>query len=355
MSDNTNPNRIKWNLKRYGKLLRFLKNELKTRPAFIKPIIDKISVRDDKLYYSEKEIIPREEAMNIIRQYDLNPMYSGGINKLEFHINQKYVGITRSMIVDYIRNSESHQLHQPRAKTIRQRAIITTDLGKVSQIDLIDMQSYAGLNNNDRYILTYVDLFSKYGSARAIKNKEVKSVIIAIDDILSKLPPGTLPKVIQSDNGSEFDKQFENHLSRKWKIKTIHSSAYSPQTQGAIERFNRTIKSKIFLHMTKFNTAKWNDVLDLIIQGYNNTKHSTTNRSPNEVISDPTNKDIKAEVLENIKLKAARNQVVDDKELDLNVGDHVRISKGTTTDVKKNKFGKGINQNWSRRIYTIIR
>src|SRR5690606_16834734 len=102
-------------------LLRFLKNELKTRPALIKPIIDKISVRDDKLFFNDREIIPREEAMNIIRQYDLNPMYSGGVNKLEFHINQKYVGITRSMIVDYIRNSESHQLHQPRAKIIRQR------------------------------------------------------------------------------------------------------------------------------------------------------------------------------------------------------------------------------------------
>ena len=162
-------------------------------------------------------------------------------------INQKYVGITRSMISDYVRNSESHQLHQPRAKTIQQRAI-----GKIAQVDLVDMQAYAGLNNGDRYILTYVDLFSKYGAARTLKNKEVKSVIIAVDDILSKLPSSTLPKVIQSDNGSEFDKTFENHLALRWKIKTIHSSPYSPQTQGAIERFNRTIKSKIFLHMTKF-------------------------------------------------------------------------------------------------------
>jgi len=46
--------------------------------------------------------------------------------------------------------------------------------------------------------------------------------------------------------------------------------------------------------------------------------------------------------------------VVDEKEHDLNVGDHVRISKGTLTEVKKNKFSKGINQNWSRRIYTVI-
>ena len=46
--------------------------------------------------------------------------------------------------------------------------------------------------------------------------------------------------------------------------------------------------------------------------------------------------------------------MVDEKEHDLNVGDHVRISKGTLTEVKKNSFAKGINQNWSRRIYTII-
>ena len=90
----TNPNRIKWNLRRYGKLLRFLKNELKTRPAVIKPIVDKISVKDDKLFFGEKQIVLREEAMNIIRQYDLNPMYSGGINKLEELRQHKIGGIS---------------------------------------------------------------------------------------------------------------------------------------------------------------------------------------------------------------------------------------------------------------------
>ena len=83
--------------------------------------------------------------------------------------------------------------------------------------------------------------------------------------------------------------------------------------------------------MTKFNTAKWNDILDLIIEGYN-TKHATTNRTPNEVIADRTNKEMKAEVLENIKEKAAKNQVVYEKEQDLTVGDHVRISKGPTVE-----------------------
>ena len=179
----SNPNRFKWNLKRYGKLLRFLKKELKTRPAFAKPIIEKINIKEGKLYYLEKEIIPREEATTIIKMYDNNPMYSGGINKLEHAINQKYVGITRSMISDYVRNSESHQLHQPRAKTVRQREIIVKDIGKIAQVDLVDMQAYAGLNNGDRYILTYVDLFSKYGAARTLKNKEVKSVIIAVDSL----------------------------------------------------------------------------------------------------------------------------------------------------------------------------
>ena len=97
------------------------------------------------------------------------------------------------------------------------------------------------LNNGDRYILTYVDLFSKYGAARTLKNKEVKSVIIAVDDILSKLASGTLPNVIQSDNGSEFDKTFEIISHRNGRSRRFIQL-----------RFNRTIKSKILLHMTKF-------------------------------------------------------------------------------------------------------
>ena len=49
------------------------------------------------------------------------------------------------MIAEDVGNSESHQLHRPRAKTVRQRAIITTDLGKVAQIDLVDVSAYSGL------------------------------------------------------------------------------------------------------------------------------------------------------------------------------------------------------------------
>ena len=150
---------------------------------------------------------------------------------------------TLNMISDYVRNSESHQLHQPRAKAVRQRAIIVKDIGKIAQVDLVDMQAYAGLNNGDRYILTYVDLFSKYGAARTLKNKEVKSVIIAVDDILSRLTSSTLPKVIQSDNGSEFDKTFENHLALRWKIKTIHSHLtalkHKEQLKDSIAQSNR--------------------------------------------------------------------------------------------------------------------
>ena len=107
----------------------------------------------------------------------------------------------------------------------------------------------AKLNNDCEYILTYVDLFSKFAAARPLKNKEGKTVIEAVDSIFESLKPDQRPRVLQADNGSEFKEGFARHVKEKWGSKLIHSSAYKPSTQGQIERLNSTLKGLLNSHM----------------------------------------------------------------------------------------------------------
>ena len=98
------------------------------------------------------------------------------------------------------------------------------------------------------------------------------------------------------------------------------------------EKFIRTLKNKIFKHMTAISKNACFDVLDDIVNKYNNTVHRTIKMKPIDV-KDNTYVDSKKEV--------------NDKDPKFKVGDHVRIFK------QKNTFAKGYTPNWSEDVFVI--
>ena len=88
---------------------------------------------------------------------------------------------------------------------------------------------------------------------------------------------------------------------------SIHSKGKSV----VAERFIRTLQNKIFKHMTAISKNVYFNVLDDIVNKYNNTVHRTVKMKPIDV-KDNTYVDSKKEV--------------NDKDPKLKVGDHVRIS-----------------------------
>ena len=110
---------------------------------------------------------------------------------------------------------------------------------------------------------------------------------------------------------------------------------YSTFNEGKLvvaERFIRTLKNKLYKHMTATGKNVNNDVLDDIVNEYNNTKHNTLKMKPGDVKDD--NKRV---YIDEHNKKSAR----------YNVNDRVRISKF------KNIFAKGYTPNWSREIFII--
>ena len=98
------------------------------------------------------------------------------------------------------------------------------------------------------------------------------------------------------------------------------------------ERFIRTLKNKIFKHMTAISKNVYFDVLDDIVNKYNNTVHKTIKMKPIDVTDDSF---------------AECNEESNKKNPKFNVGDHVRISN------YKDVFAKGYTPNWSEEIFII--
>ena len=103
-------------------------------------------------------------------------------------------------------------------------------------------------------------------------------------------------------------------------------STYNEGKSVVTERFIRTLKNKIFKHMTAISANIYFDALDDIVNKYNNTVHRTTKMKPIDVTSDAY---------------AEYNEDLNKKDPKFKVGDHVRISKHKTI------FAKRYAPNWS--------
>lgn len=228
-----------------------------------------------------------------------------------------------------------HELHRNVRKTFPRRKTIVYGLHDTLQIDLADMQLYAKENKNFRYILVAIDIFSKFVYTFPLKNKTSVEVANAMQKIL--LLSSSIPRNIQSDAGKEFlNSQFKN-LMNKYNIN--HYTTYSKTKSAICERVIRTIKAKIYKRFHLRGKYVWYDILNDVVNEYNNTKHRTIKMKPSDV-SEKNEKHLLDTVYKYTSYLSTNKFKIDDR---------VRISK------YKSVFDKGYLPNWTTEIFIIYK
>ena len=201
--------------------------------------------------------------------------------------------------------------------------------------DLVDMQSFAKFNDGVRYLLCVIDIFSKYGWIVPLKNKTGAAVAIAFKIIFSE---GRKPEKLWVDKGKEFYNK---------DVKPLEVELYSTENEEkscVVERWNRTMKEKMFKYFSANSTMRYIDVLADMVVKYNNTKHSSIKMTP-IAASDKKNESI---VFMNLYgNKPVMHAKAEHAKPKFTIGDIVRITK------KKKEFEKGYTPRWTEEIFTI--
>ena len=106
------------------------------------------------------------------------------------------------------------ELHRQARRNFPRRKVIVKGLNEFWQGDLVEMQPYAKQNRGFRYLLTVIDVWSKFAWAIPVKTKTGKDVTEAFEKILKDTP--TPPKLLQLDHGKEFyNKPFQACIFRE--------------------------------------------------------------------------------------------------------------------------------------------
>lgn len=243
--------------------------------------------------------------------------------------------ITRKEVNQFLQSQMTYSIHHPVKMKFKRRKTFAKYLDHIWQADLIDFQKHARINKGFRYVLTVIDILSRYAYAIPVKNKTGKSMVSAFTHIFSKNK--RVPKKLQTDNGGEFyNGTFKSFLKQKH---IIHYSSFSDTKAALVERFNRTLKNKIYKYFTFHDTKKYIEVLPQIVNSYNNTVHSAHGLAPANVTK-RNQKKIWKILYENHLNKPQRTPK-------FNVGDLVRISK------TRKQFQKGYEERYTREIFVI--
>ena len=132
-----------------------------------------------------------------------------------------------------------------------------------------------------RYVLVISDYFTRWSEAFAMKNIEA----VTVADLLVKefICRYGIPRQIHSDQGRQFESEVFQQMCLLFDIDKTRSTAYHPQSNGLVERFNRTLLNML----TKFVSSDqrdWDQKLPFLMLAYRSSEHESTGYSPNKMM-----------------------------------------------------------------------
>ncbi len=267
-----------------------------------------------------------------------SPACYAGIGAVLREAKKYNPAIKKENVEKYLEKQHTYTLHKPIRRKFPRNKVVAVCIDSNWQADLCDMQKLAKYNEGYRYILTCVDVFSKFAWGIPMKNKTPEVTKTAFLQILKG---GRKPWWLYTDRGKEFiGKPFQDLMEKKYIIHYVATSFPDVKCPN-VERFNRTLKTRLWKYFTQRKTFRYINVLQTIISSINNSYSQPIGCRPVDVTRENEN-EIRDRLYGKLKLKKKPT-------FKYNIGDPVRIAK------EKGKFQKGYLPNFTKEIFTIFK
>ena len=264
--------------------------------------------------------------------YESNrPSALRGVEKL-YRAAKKY-GITRLEVIAWLQLQPGYILHKPARRRFRRNKVIVNGIDDQWPADLVDLQSLSRWNRGYKYLLTCIDILSKYAWVVPLKTKTGSELVKAFTKIFQQCRK---PDKLQTDAGTEFKNKTCQTFLKQHHVH--HFVTYNETKAQVVERFNRTLKQMMWRLFTTGSSYHYLDKINDIVNGnHNQTFHRSIKMKPSEVTvmnSQQVWRTIYGKQSSSVNYK-------------FKVGDQVKISK------HKRVFEKSYLPNWSEETFTV--
>ena len=146
-------------------------------------------------------------------------------------------------------------------------------------IDIFGPLPYSRRRN--RYIMVVMDYFTKWAEAYPLRNQEAETVAkVLVEQFICRFG---VPLSIHTDQGTNFESRVFQSICRLLGINKTRTTPYHPQSDGLVERFNRTIQIMLSMYV-KEDQSDWDVHLPYVMMAYRASEQDTTGVSPNRMM-----------------------------------------------------------------------
>ena len=239
----------------------------------------------------------------------------------------------------WLQDEEVYNLHKPYNDDFKRESIIVGQMDEQWDSDLMVLDKLAKYNKGFKYLVVFIDLFSRKLWVEPLKKKTPEEMVQAMKKVFKK---GRKPKTIRSDSGGEYMGRTVQKFLKDNDI--YHLIAYNVYHANYAERVIRTIKGRIFRYFTKHQTFTYIDHLQDIVDSYNSSKHSFLKLTPNQVTPE-NQQDLYEKLYLPTELQREKTLI----KYKFQIGDKVRIP------VERRPFKKGYEQTWTDELFVVHR
>ncbi|KAL0130248.1 hypothetical protein PUN28_002086 [Cardiocondyla obscurior] len=136
-------------------------------------------------------------------------------------------------------------------------------------------------NAGNKYILTFQDALTKFSKAIPVANQEAATVAKAFATKI--IFEHGIPEKILTDQGTNFVSKMFKNVCKLLKIEKIQTTAYHPESNGALERSHRTL-AEYLRHYINGDQTDWDEWVPYAMFAYNTTPHTATGYTPFELV-----------------------------------------------------------------------
>jgi hypothetical protein len=266
----------------------------------------------------------------------------GGIERLLVEAKRRGLQVSRKRVEDFLAEQETYARHKPVRRNFLRNHTYVRGIDDQWQADLAEVQHLSKDNGGIRYLLTCIDVFSKHAWVVAVRSKSSEDMVEAFHKLFQTSK--RLPNRLQTDKGKEFlCKPVQQLLKQKG---VHHFTSNSDKKAAVVERFNRTLKTRMFRYLTATNAKRYVDVLQQLVDSYNKSFHRAIGMAPADV-----RKEHERHIwyrLYGAADKLRRQRLKSGKDVP-EAGEVVRISRW------KGTFEKGYAPNWSDELFNVNR
>ncbi|KAL7883860.1 hypothetical protein SRHO_G00015180 [Serrasalmus rhombeus] len=274
-------------------LAELQKNDTTLHSLFLKAVqgtLDRGSlfvIRDQILYRQKGEqeqlVVPKDLRAEVLKMGH-SEQWAGHMGKaktLSRILARFYWPGLHLDVVSYCRSCPQCQLTAPSNKSDRAPLINLPIVDEpFSRIAMDIVGPLPRSRSGNRYILTLCDYATRYPEAFALRNVKTRQVVNALIQLISRVG---IPREILTDQGTNFTSKQLKDVFSLLGIKGLKTTPYHPQTDGLVERFNKTLKVMLRRFVNETG-SDWDTWLPYVLFAYREVPQASVGFSPFQLL-----------------------------------------------------------------------